>query len=94
MKAICPQPPVGWKLMMTLPSIEYRKRTVKHLVATAPNRTVGPPSVPKSSEATKKVTFESGDPFLYHFSVEVDAVNASVFTRMEMELEIDARSAF
>jgi len=42
----------------------------------------------------EEVKFESGDPFLYHFSGEVDAVNASVFTRMEMELEIDARSAF
>ena len=37
---------------------------------------------------------ESHTPFAYHFSGQVDVVDPAVFTRVQMELELEAKQAF
>ena len=42
----------------------------------------------------EEVLYETEDPLPYHFAGEVDTVDFAVFTRVQMELEIEAQKAF
>lgn len=42
----------------------------------------------------EELVVETERPFTYHFAGQVDAVDYSVFTRVQMELETDATKAF
>lgn len=43
---------------------------------------------------SEEISVESSEPFIYHFAGQVDTVDPAVFTRVEMELQIEAKRAF